>query len=356
MLLRRFAACAACSGRPAGELAAPASRAACNAGRLNVAARYGTAPQSSNTLSRCACRAAARKRRGRARRKSACTGETPDSGGLAAHAPSRPRKPPPLRRCCPVIACSALLRGCGAMAEPSKAQCQLLTGTGEVSPEFDAFVKDTGLATWGLDYQARRASQRVRPRLTSSRCAAGCCHHGPAEQRQEHAAEPPVRHQVPRDGCDGLPRANHAGAPLCTGFACARLPPRRLRLCRTPRPRRARLTLLLCRVCGWRSRARGLKACARWFSTSRCVPALRCARRTRRQAATASGAAIARVAPGADASRPAARRAPMGASEARTTLRLKSRRRCLPWPALTSCSSTCGATTSAASTAPASRC
>jgi hypothetical protein len=41
------------------------------------------------------------------------------------------------------------------------AQCQLLTGTGEVSPEFDTFVKDTGLATWGLDYQARRRRRSV---------------------------------------------------------------------------------------------------------------------------------------------------------------------------------------------------
>ena len=41
------------------------------------------------------------------------------------------------------------------------AQCQLLTGTGEVSPEFDTFVKDTGLATWGLDYQVRRRRLRV---------------------------------------------------------------------------------------------------------------------------------------------------------------------------------------------------
>ena len=41
-----------------------------------------------------------------------------------------------------------------AMAAPTP-QCQLLTGSGEVSEQLDGFVAATQLPTWGLDYQAR---------------------------------------------------------------------------------------------------------------------------------------------------------------------------------------------------------
>ena len=34
-------------------------------------------------------------------------------------------------------------------------QCQVVTGLKEVSPDLDAFVATAGLASWGVDYQAR---------------------------------------------------------------------------------------------------------------------------------------------------------------------------------------------------------
>jgi hypothetical protein len=64
-----------------------------------------------------------------------------------------------------VLACSLLaLRARPSEMAAAAPQCQLLTGSGEVSPEFDAFVKDTGLAGWGLDYQARRPSAAAHAR------------------------------------------------------------------------------------------------------------------------------------------------------------------------------------------------
>jgi hypothetical protein len=41
------------------------------------------------------------------------------------------------------------------MAAAKAPQAQLITGSGEVSEELDGFVRATGLASWGLDYQAR---------------------------------------------------------------------------------------------------------------------------------------------------------------------------------------------------------
>jgi hypothetical protein len=57
------------------------------------------------------------------------------------------------------------------MAAAKAPQAQLITGDGNVSEELDGFVKATGLASWGLDYQARAMRVPMRARRAAA-CAA----------------------------------------------------------------------------------------------------------------------------------------------------------------------------------------
>ena len=58
-------------------------------------------------------------------------------------------------------------------------QCQLVTGSGEVSPQLDGFVAATSLPRWGLNYQA---CGRARGTCIKA-CAA-------REERRSNAASP----------------------------------------------------------------------------------------------------------------------------------------------------------------------
>ncbi len=55
------------------------------------------------------------------------------------------------------------------MAAAKAPQAQLITGDGSVSEELDGFVKATGLASWGLDYQARALRVPLRARRFCAR-------------------------------------------------------------------------------------------------------------------------------------------------------------------------------------------
>jgi hypothetical protein len=145
-------------------------------------------------------------------------------------------------------------------------QCQLLTGTGDVSPEFDGFVKDTGLATWGLDYQARAPGAAAHAcEADACLCAQMVAIMGPQSSGKStllnHLFGTKFREMDAMAYRGQTTQARLRSAQGLPALAC------RLagRSSRALRPRLARLTVPRCRACGWRSPARAPRACARWF-------------------------------------------------------------------------------------------